>query len=152
MVNRTGFEVSASWTMREKGASFCQVERIKPVVSGIPWSTSGSQKCIGANPIFRANPDRASAEAAGWAISVISQRPVNQALVMLANKITAAAVDWVRKYLVVASTARGWCWRAIRGIIANVLISKPIQAKSQWELEKVNTVPRPRLIMKRLTT
>lgn len=71
--------------------------------------------------------------------------PVSHALVVLANKIIAAAVAWVRKYLVVASTARGWwCW-AISGIIANVLISRPIQARSQCELAKVRVVPRPRL-------
>ena len=33
--------------------------------------------------------------------------PVSQAFVVLANKIIAAAVAWVKKYLVVASTARG---------------------------------------------
>lgn len=37
----------------------------------------------------------------------ISHSPVSQALVVLANRIVAAAVAWVRKYLVVASTARG---------------------------------------------
>lgn len=62
---------------------------------------------------------------------------------MLANKSIAAAVAWVKKYFVVASTARGWCGWAIRGIIANVFISKPIQASSQCELEKVIVVPRP---------
>ena len=34
--------------------------------------------------------------------------PVIHALVVLANRIKAAAVAWVRKYLVAASTARGW--------------------------------------------
>ena len=63
---------------------------------------------------------------------------------MLANRSIAAAVAWVRKYLVVASTARGWwCW-AMRGIMASVLISKPIQASSQCELANVIVVPRPR--------
>lgn len=33
----------------------------------------------------------------------------------------------------------------MRGIIARVLISNPIQASSQWELAKVNVVPSPRL-------
>lgn len=57
--------------------------------------------------------------------------PVVQALIELANKMVAAAAAWAKKYLVVASTARGWwCW-AIRGRIARVLISRPIQANSQ---------------------
>lgn len=34
--------------------------------------------------------------------------PISHALVVVANSIVAAAVAWVRKYLVVASTARGW--------------------------------------------
>ena len=69
-----------------------------------------------------------------------------QALVVLANRIIAAAVACVRKYLVVASTARGWwCW-VISGIMARVLISRPIQARSQCELANVIVVPSPRLI------
>jgi len=72
--------------------------------------------------------------------------PVIQALVVLANRTRAAAVAWVRKYLVVASTARGWwCW-VINGIMARVLISRPIQARSQWELANVMLVPSPREI------
>lgn len=69
-------------------------------------------------------------------------------MVVLANKIIAAAVAWVMKYLVVASTARGWWFFDIIGRIANVLISSPIQANSQWELEKVIAVPSPRLEIK----
>jgi len=65
---------------------------------------------------------------------------------VLAKRIMAAAVAWVRKYLVVASTARGWWCCAIRGMIARVLISRPIQARSQCELAKVTVVPSPKLI------
>jgi len=75
--------------------------------------------------------------------------PIIQALVVLANRIAAAAVACVIKYFTVASTARGWwCW-AIRGIMARVLISRPIHARSQWELENVIVVPSPRLIKSR---
>lgn len=38
---------------------------------------------------------------------LMSHWPIIQALVDAANKIMAAAVAWIRKYLVVASTARG---------------------------------------------
>lgn len=63
---------------------------------------------------------------------------------VLAKRSIAAAVAWVRKYFVEASTARGmWGW-AIRGIIARVFISRPIQARSQCELAKVIVVPRPK--------
>lgn len=71
---------------------------------------------------------------------------------MAANSISAAAVAWVRKYLVVASTARGWwCW-AISGIIARVLISSPIQASSQCELANVIVVPSPKLMIMVVST
>lgn len=69
---------------------------------------------------------------------------MSQALVVLANRSMAAAAACVKKYLVVASIARGWwCW-AISGIMARVLISSPIQASSQCELINVIVVPRPR--------
>ena len=74
----------------------------------------------------------------------MSHCPVSQAFVVLANRSMAAAAACVRKYLVVASTARGWwCW-AMMGRIARVLISRPIQARSQCELVKVVMVPRPK--------
>lgn len=118
---------------------------INPVVRSRPCRTSGSQKCSGARPSFSASPIIAIVVAIGWDRWVMLHSPINQALVVLANRIVAAAVACVRKYLVVASTARGWwCW-AIRGIIARVLISRPIQAKSQCELAKVRVVPRPKL-------
>lgn len=76
---------------------------------------------------------------------MMSHSPSIQALVVLANKIIAAAVACVRKYLVVASTARGWWCCAISGMMARVLISSPIHARSQCELAKVSVVPSPRL-------
>lgn len=46
----------AGWICRRraKGASFCQVDRISPVVRSNPCRTSGSQECRGARPTFRA--------------------------------------------------------------------------------------------------
>ena len=38
----------------ENGASFCQVDRISPVVRSRPWRTSGSQAWRGARPTFNA--------------------------------------------------------------------------------------------------
>lgn len=90
--------------------------------------------------------------ARGWDSWWISHSPTSQALVVLAKRIIAAAVAWVKKYLVVASIARGWCCCAIIGIMARVLISRPIHASSQCELAKVRTVPRPRLESKMVST
>lgn len=115
---------------------------MRPVIRSSPCKTSGSQVCSGASPIFRARAIIIIVEGMGWVICCSSHCPVNQALVVLANRSMAAAVAWVRKYLVVASTARGWwCW-AMRGMIARVLISRPIQAISQCELVAVIVVPR----------
>lgn len=123
------------------GASFCHVERISPVIRSSPCRTSGSQACRGARPIFRARAVMAIEVIMGWAICCSSHCPVSHALVVLANRSMAAAVACVRKYLVVASIARGWwCW-AIRGMMARVLISKPIQMTSQCELVTVIVVP-----------
>ena len=44
----------------------------------------------------------------GWEICRRSHWPVSQALVVLAKSSMAAPAAWIRKYLVAASTARGW--------------------------------------------
>lgn len=46
-------------------------------------------------------------EANGWDKLLMSHSPIIHAFVVAANKIMAAAVACVRKYLIVASTARG---------------------------------------------
>lgn len=117
-----------------------------------PWRTSGNQKCIGARPIFRDNAMVASVAEVGLDISNRLHSPEVQAFVMLANKRRVDAVACVRKYFVVASTVRGWCWCIIKGIIARVLISRPIHAKSQWDPMNVSVVPRPRLEIKIVST
>lgn len=133
------------WYRIAKGASFCHVDRISPVVRSRPWSTSGSQKCIGASPIFMARAIVSVVSAVWLVISVRLHSPVVQAFMVLVNKIMVEAVACVRKYFVVASTARGWCCFAIIGMMASVLISNPIHASSQLELIKVIVVPSPRL-------
>lgn len=103
---------------------------------------------MGANPSFRASAIVIKIIEGWWDRVLMAHSPDIQALIMLANIIVAAAAAWAKKYLVAASTARGWwCW-VIRGKIARVLISSPIQANSQWELAKVSVVPRPRLSRK----
>lgn len=80
---------------------------IRAVFNEEPCNTSGSQKWRGARPSFM---DRAivSIMQAGWFVScVMSQVPVDQALIVLAKSTMAEAAAWVRKYLVAASAARG---------------------------------------------
>lgn len=75
-----------------RGASFCQVDKIRPVVRSRPWSTSGSQEWVGARPIFRARARVIMVVGRGWHICRMSHCPVSQALVVLANSSMAAAV------------------------------------------------------------
>lgn len=79
---------------------------------------------------------------------MMSHCPVAHALVMLANRTNVEAVACTRKYLVAASIARGWWDFEMRGRMASVLISRPVQAVIQWLLESVMVVPRSRLVMK----
>ena len=51
------------------------------------------------------------------------------------------AVDWVKKYLVDASVARGLYFFIIMGMIASIFISNLIQMSSQWELIMTIVVP-----------
>lgn len=53
---------------RAKGASFCQVERMSPVVRSNPWRTSGSHEWVGASPIFRARAMVIMVMGRGWDI------------------------------------------------------------------------------------
>jgi len=73
-----------------------------------PCRTSGSHECTGARPIFRARARVIIVIGRGWAICWMSHCPVSQAFVVLAKSNMAAPVACVKKYLVVASTARGW--------------------------------------------
>lgn len=139
-------------TISANGANFCQVDIINPVVRSSPCSTEGSQKCIGARPSLRARAAIISVVEAWCDEWLMFHSPVIHAFIELANRMVAAAVACARKYFVVASTARGWWCCAMSGRIASVLISRPIQARSQWELEKVSVVPRPRLIRKIVST
>lgn len=76
---------------------------------------------------------------------MISHWPVVQALDILENRSKAEAAAWTRKYLMDASTARGWWDFEMRGIIASVLISNPVHAITQWLLEMVIVEPVIRL-------
>lgn len=78
---------------------------------------------------------------------VMSHCPVNHALIMLEKSSSVEAAACVRKYLVVASIARGWWDFEIMGRMARVLISSPVQAIAQWLLVIVIVVPRARLVI-----
>lgn len=80
-------------------------------------------------------------------ICVMSHWPSAHALIMLENRISDEAIACVRKYLVAASIARGWCCLAISGMIARVLISRPVHARIQWLLEIVSSGPIIRLVI-----
>ncbi len=59
---------------------------------------------------------------------VMSNCPVFQTLLIIENRSNDEAAAWVKKYLMEASIARGWCCLAISGMIASILISSPTHA------------------------
>lgn len=130
---------------RVSGGNFIRVESRRAVIRGDPCRTSGNQKWNGTRPSLIAIAAVSSRHEVGWLSCVMSHWPVAQALVMLENRSRAEAAACVRKYFVAASTARGWWDLEIRGIMASVLISRPVQARTQWLLEIVIVVPSMRL-------
>lgn len=129
------------------GGSFISVERSRAVVREDPCNTSGNQKWNGVRPSLMAMAVVSSRHDGGWVSWVMSHCPVAHALVMLENRTSVEAAACTRKYLVVASIARGWWDFEIRGMIARVLISSPVQAMAQWLLVIVIVVPSRRLVV-----
>lgn len=130
------------------GASFCHVSRIRPDDKGMPCVTSGTQKWNGAIPSFIVRAIVISIDAIGLNSFITVHWPENIRLIITAIINNIEAVDWVRKYLVDASVARGLCFFIIMGIMASILISNPIQISSQWEL--IITIMVPNIIVDRM--
>lgn len=127
------------------GASFCHVVKIRHVIRLNPCKTSGSQRWNGAIPSLIA---RATVKIVNDVLSfilIMVHSPVVHAFRIVENKIRAEAAACVKKYFVADSVARGWCILVIKGIIASVLISSPIHARNQCELDSVVVVPTARL-------
>lgn len=130
----------------DRGANFCQVSRIAPEIRLVPWVTSGTQKWNGASPNFIINAARAMLEVTTLGSLVIDHCPDSIKLIMIAIMSSMDAVDWARKYFVAASVDRGLEFMVRIGIMANIFISRPIQASSQFELSIVVIVPSIRVI------
>lgn len=131
VVRSVGFNECEVRKSRVIGGSFMTVESRSPVVREVPWRTSGNQKWNGARPSFIAMAAVRSKHDAGCVSCVMSHCPVCHALTMPENSTSVEAAAWTRKYLVAASMARGWCDFEIKGRMANVLISRPVQARIQ---------------------
>lgn len=114
----------------------------------MPCVTSGTQKWNGAIPNFIARAIVISIDAIGLNSFITVHWPEYIKLIMMAIISSIEAVDWVRKYLVDASVARGLCFFIIIGIIASMFISNPIQMSSQWEL--IITIMVPSIIVDRI--
>lgn len=68
---------------------------------------------------------------------------------MVRTVVNSGIIDadaWVKKYLVAASLDQGLVLFIIIGIMAGILISNPIHVSSQWELNRVTSTPRFRVI------
>lgn len=139
------FREGEIWYIIEMGAIFCHVRIIIPERRGIPWITSDTQKWKGASPSFIASAKVIINEAQELSICIMVHWLVDNALIIIENIIIIDAVAWVIKYLIADSVFRGWCGYVIIGIMASVLISKPIQVAIQWLLRSVVDVPNKRL-------
>ena len=64
---------------------FCQVSRIIPDDSGIPWVTSGTQKWKGDSPNLIARPTVIMFDAIGLGVFSIVHCPVNSGLIIIPN-------------------------------------------------------------------
>lgn len=93
----------------DRGASFCHVRRISPVIRGIPWVTSGTQKWKGAIPSFIINAMVISTDDVELVNSIIDQWPVCRKFIIAAIIKIIDAVACMRKYFVAASVERGLC-------------------------------------------
>lgn len=134
-----------TWIMIEIGAIFCHVSRISPDVRGVPWVTSGTHKWNGASPIFIDRAMVSIRDEIGVKGLVRSHCPVFMKFIIALIISIMDAVAWIRKYLDAASVDRGFAFFIRMGIIASILISRPIQASSQWELSSVIRVPANRV-------
>lgn len=130
------------------GGNFIAVDNKRAVVRDEPCSTSGNQKWNGTSPSFIAIAVVKSRHAVGWVSWVMSHCPVDHALIMLEKRTRVEAAACTRKYLMDASMARGWWDFEMSGMMARVLISRPVQAIIQWLLEIVMVVPSSRLRVK----
>lgn len=123
------------------GANFCHVSRIRPDDRGMPCVTSGTQKWNGAIPSFIVRAIVMNIDATGLNSFITVHWPENIRLIIMAIISSIEAVDWVKKYLVAASVARGLCFFIMMGMMASIFISNPIQTSSQWELIITMIVP-----------
>lgn len=123
------------------GANFCHVSRIRPDDRGMPCVTSGTQKWNGAIPSFMVRAIVMNIDATGLNSFITVHWPENIRLIITAIISSIEAVDWVKKYLVAASVARGLCFFIMMGMMASMFISNPIQTSSQWELIITMIVP-----------
>ena len=113
------------------GANFCHVSRIRPDDRGMP--------CVTSSFIVRAIV--MNIDATGLNSFITVHWPENIKLIITAIISSIEAVDWVKKYLVAASVARGLCFFIMMGMMASMFISNPIQTSSQWELIITMMVP-----------
>lgn len=123
------------------GANFCHVSRIRPDDRGMPCVTSGTQKWNGAIPSFIVRAIVMNIDATGLNSFITVHWPENIRLIITAIISSIEAVDWVKKYLIAASVARGLCFFIMMGMMASMFISNPIQTSSQWELIITMMVP-----------
>jgi len=121
-----------TFAVAAKGASFCQVIRIRAAGQEVFAVTAGSQWCKGATPSLVSSPAsraRGDQEASGVEARTGPKRS------------RAEPTACARKYCAAELAAWRDFWAERRGINANRFISSPIQIVNQLEPDIVRTVP-----------
>lgn len=103
--------------------------------------TSGTQKWKGAIPNFIASAIVMTRDESGLGLFIRAHCPENRLLYVIAIMRIIDAVACIRKYLVAASVERIFAFLIRIEVKASIFISRPAQARNQWELSNVIRVP-----------
>lgn len=121
-------------TMMDKGASFCQVDKIKQDIHEMEVITEGYHKWQGAMPIFNNRDISNNILMKFIGIEKLNQRDILDISIILEPKA------WAKKYLIEASVSWLEFDSIIKGINDNRFNSIPTHINSQLELDMTISV------------
>lgn len=126
------------YEIKNKGAIFCQVIKIKAFIQDNPSIISGNQKWKGAVPLFKNRVERIIFSEKFW--KTLQFKLKNRYKLIIENKRIIEAKAWVKKYFKDLSVEI-ILLLFIRGINDNKLISNPIHTLIQELAEILIKVP-----------
>lgn len=133
---------SISVPIRKRGATFCQVARIRQDSQGNPAITLGNQKWKGNTPILVKRPARMAITAPEEKGSEGSQVKEMEQASKLPKIKRPDPRAWTIKYFTADSLSEVLFWYKRTGRNPIRLTSKPAHTPNQWEEERENIVPK----------